>query len=125
MQMANIPNLMPALPEIVIALGVLTLLMLGVFVKRTNIVRTISYACIILLLVAIPLMSSSSEELASTFGVVFIVDNYTLYIKTFILLSASAVILISKNYIEMQAIEFFEFPILIILEPLGKMMMVS
>ncbi len=125
MQMANIPNLMPALPEIVIALGVLTLLMLGVFVKRTNIVRTISYACIILLLVAIPLMLISSEERASTFGGVFIVDNYTLYIKTFILLSASAVILISKNYIEMQAIEFFEFPILIVLATLGMMMMVS
>ena len=125
MQLASIPNLMPALPEIVLAVASLALLMLGVFLRGSNIARTISYACIILLIGTIPVMLISTNEPASTFGGVFIVNEFTLFIKTFVLLSAAAIILISKDYRELQSIDFFEFPLLIVLATLGMMLMVS
>ena len=125
MQLASIPDLMPALPEIVLAVGSLALLMLGVFLRGSNIARTISYACIILLIVTIPVMLISTNEPASTFGGIFIVNEFTLFIKTFVLLSAAAIILISKDYRELQSIDFFEFPLLIVLATLGMMLMVS
>ena len=125
MQLASIPNLMPALPEIVLAVASLALLMLGVFLRGSNIARTISYACIILLIVTIPVMLISTNEPASTFGGVFIVNEFTLFIKTFVLLSAASIILISKDYRELQSIDFFEFPLLIVLATLGMMLMVS
>ena len=125
MQLASIPNLMPALPEIVLAVASLALLMLGVFLRGSNIARTISYACIILLIVTIPVMLISTNEPGSTFGGVFIVNEFTLFIKTFVLLSAAAIILISKDYRELQSIDFFEFPLLIVLATLGMMLMVS
>ena len=125
MPLAIIPDLMPALPEIIIAIVALSSLMFGVFVERANIAQTISYVSIIILLLAIPLMFIFTDGRASTFGGAFVVDGYTIYIKTFVLLSAASVILISKNYLEIQAIEFFEFPILIVFATLGMMMMVS
>ena len=125
MQLASIPNLMPALPEIVLAVASLALLMLGVFLRGSNIARTISYACIILLIVTIPVMLISTNGPTATFGGVFIVNEFTLFIKTFVLLSAASIILISKDYRELQSIDFFEFPLLIVLATLGMMLMVS
>ena len=77
MQLASIPDLMLALPEIVLAVASLALLMLGVFLRGSNIARTISYACIILLIVTIPVMLISTNEPGSTFGGVFICLLYT------------------------------------------------
>ena len=125
MPAAIIPDLIPALPEIVVAIGALFLLMFGVFVQRVNIAQTTSYACIGLLLISIPLMLISADGPVSTFDGAFVVDGFTIYIKSFVLLSAASVILISKKYLEIQSIEFFEFPILIVLATLGMMMMVS
>jgi NADH-quinone oxidoreductase subunit N len=125
MQLAIIPNLMPAIPEIVLAVASLVLLMLGVFMRSSNIARTISYACIILLIVTIPLMFISTNGPVVTFGGVFIVNEFTIFIKSFVLLSAASIILISKDYRELQSIDFFEFPLLIVLATLGMMLMVS
>jgi NADH-quinone oxidoreductase subunit N len=125
MQLATIPNLMPALPEIVLAVTTLILLMLGVFMRSLNIARTIAYACTFLLLLAIPLMLVSTDGRVSTFGGAFVVNEFTVFIKTFVLLSSASVILISKDYRELQSIDSFEFPILIVLATLGMMLMVS
>ena len=125
MQLATIPDLIPALPEIVLAVTTLILLMLGVFMRSLNIARTIAYACIILLLLAIPLMLVSTDGRVSTFGGAFVVNEFTVFVKTFVLLSAASVILISKDYRKLQSIDFFEFPILIVFATLGMMLMVS
>jgi len=125
MQPAAIPDLTPALPEIVLAVATLFFLMLGVFMRGSNNAQTISYGCIILLILAVPLMLVSTDGSASTFGGVFVVNEFTVFIKTFVLLSAASVILISTDYLKIQAIRFFEFPILIVLATLGMMLMIS
>jgi NADH-quinone oxidoreductase subunit N len=125
MHLATIPDLMPALPEIVLAVTTLILLMLGVFMRSLNIARTIAYACIILLLLAIPLMLVSTDGRVSTFGGAFVVNEFTVFVKIFVLLSAASVVLISKDYRKLQSIDFFEFPILIVFATLGMMLMVS
>ena len=125
MQPAAIPDLTPALPEIVLAVATLFFLMLGVFMRGSNNARTISYGCIIVLILAIPLMLVSTGGSVSTFGGVFVVNEYTVFIKIFVLLSAASVILISTDYLKIQAIRFFEFPVLIVLATLGMMLMIS
>ena len=66
MQLASIPDLMPALPEIVLAVASLALLMLGVFLRGSNIARTISYACIILLIVTLMGIGKTIKALSKT-----------------------------------------------------------
>jgi len=119
------PDLTIALPEIFLAIAALTLLMVGVFLKRANESRTISFSCIAVLILAIPLVISVSNDRMTTFGGAFIVDEFSAYIKILVLLSAAAIILISKDYLKIQLIDLFEFPVLIILATLGMMMMIS
>ncbi len=125
MPVETAPDLEIVLPEIFLAISALTLLMVGVFFKRANDSRTIPFFCIAVLILAIPLVISVSEERMTTFGGLFIADEFSAYIKVLVLLSAAAIILISKEYLRIQVINLFEFPILIILAALGMMMMIS
>ena len=125
MPLAVVPDLTPALPEIVLAVSLMFLLMLGVFTEDNTRARITSYGCIIVLIIVISLMFFSMNGSSSTFGGVFIVNEFTVYIKTFVLISAISVIIISREYLKTQSIRHFEFPILIGMATLGMLMMIS
>ena len=108
MPVETAPDLEIVLPEIFLAISALTLLMVGVFFKRANDSRTIPFFCIAVLILAIPLVISVSEERMTTFGGLFIADEFSAYIKVLVLLSAAAIILISKEYLRIQVINFLE-----------------
>jgi len=125
MPLATLPVLIPALPEIFLAIASMLLLMLGVFSNESTNTRTVSYASVLVLVVTIPFVALVTEGRTVTFGGAFVTDTFAVYIKALVLLSAATAILMSKDYLKLQGIERFEFPVLIVLATLGMMMMVS
>lgn len=124
---ATLPNLIPALPEIFIAVATMALLMLGVF-KKDNLLRVVTRLGVLTLAVAFVLMVAtmpSLEVVTTTFGGMFIVDGFSIFMKTLVLIGSMAALLMSQQYLIDRKIDRFEFPILIMFATLGMMMMIS
>jgi NADH-quinone oxidoreductase subunit N len=127
---AEIPNIIPALPELFISLIILALLMLGVFHKTggkedIKASRLISLLSIISLLLAILLVTSLSGGRVLTFTNLFISDSFSTYCKVLILIGSSLALVLSFSFQEKHNMARFEFAILILFATLGMMMMVS
>jgi len=129
--MNEIPNMVPALPEIFVAGIGMALLMLGVFQKaddaaaevRTS--RMITRLGMITLVLAMMLVATVAGSTFHTFGGMFISDPFAVYFKVLILFASALTLAISQNYMENQGIARFEYTVLVIFATLGMMMMVS
>jgi hypothetical protein len=119
----QLPDLMPALPEIILAIGAMVLLMVGAFGGRN-----ISYAVFggamgllggtFLVLLLVP-------SFGETFGGSFILDDYAYFLKLVVLVGSFFAIAMSWAYAKSQSFDHFEYPILIVLATLGMMLMLS
>ena len=119
--MINSLNIM--LPEIFLALSVFSILMIGVFIKKSfNLVFNLT-SLIIVATILIILTNSSSEE--KIFLDSFIRDSFSNYFKILILLSSLFVLNSSKIFIIDNKLNKFEYPIIILLSILGMFFMVS
>ncbi len=119
------PEMMPALPEIFLAVASMILLMLGVYSRDKAGARSTTYGGILVLIVAVIFVGLVTDGRSVTFGGAFVTDTFAVYIKGLVLVSAAAAILMSRQYLEEHGIFRFEFPVLIVLATLGMMMMVS
>ena len=119
------PDLVPALPEIFLAVMSMALLMVGVFQKEEKAGRSVSYLAIATLVVTIAIVGVVTDGRASTFGGAFVTDSFAVYVKGLILIATAAAVLMSREYLEQHGIFRFEFPVLMVLAALGMMMMVS
>tara|TARA_Y100000768_G_scaffold317548_1_gene252811 strand:+ start:1061 stop:2476 length:1416 start_codon:yes stop_codon:yes gene_type:complete len=118
-----INNLNILLPEIFLTLSILSILMIGVFVKNSfNLIFNLS-SLIILLTIAIILNSSNNVE--KIFLESFTRDAFSNFFKILILISSLFVLNSSKNYILDSKLAKFEYPIIILLSILGMFFMVS
>ena len=121
--MIEVPALLPALPEIILAIGALALLMLGVFTGEKSL-RTVS-ALAVLLLAAAAAVLPGYRDTVVTFGGMFVSDSFGGFCKILILLGSALSIIISVDYLERENLKRFEYPVLIVLATLGMLMMVS
>lgn len=124
---ATLPNLTPALPEIFIAISAMVLLMIGVF-KKDNLLKTVTNLSVLALGLAFVIMVAkmpSFDSVVTTFGGMFIVDGFSVFMKTLVLIGSMAALLMSQQYLTDRRIDKFEFPVLIVLATLGMMMMIS
>ena len=120
----TVPPLLPAFPEILLAVGAMALLMYGVFRKDCT-AREASYGALgLFLLVAVFLVVEPGITI-HTFGGMFIVDGFAKFMKLLILLAAAAAMVMSLSYVRHEGMDRFEFPVLIVLATLGMFMMVS
>tara|TARA_Y100000817_G_scaffold208123_1_gene163225 strand:- start:641 stop:2053 length:1413 start_codon:yes stop_codon:yes gene_type:complete len=111
------------IPEIFLSLSTFTLLMLGVFLKKSfEIVYRLSILVIFLLLL---ILLTGDKENTKVFNESFLIDEFSLYSKVLILISAFFILLISKRYITDIKNDKFEYPIIILLSILGMFIMVS
>ena len=118
-----INNLNILLPEIFLSLSIFTILMLGVFIKKSfNIIFNLT-SLILILTIAIILNNSNSEE--KIFLDSFIRDGFSNYFKILILISSLFILNSSKNFITENKLDKFEYPIIILLSILGMFFMVS
>ena len=118
-----ITNLNILIPEIFLSLSTFSILMIGVFLKKSfNIIFNLS-SLIIIVTIAIIISSPNSEE--KIFLESFTRDAFSNYFKVLILLSSLFVLNSSKNFIVENKLDKFEYPIIILLSILGMFFMVS
>ena len=118
-----INNLNILLPEIFLSLSIFSILMLGVFIKKSfNIVFNLT-SLILILTIAIILNNPNNE--LNIFLDSFIRDSFSNYFKILILISSLFVLNSSKNFITENNLDKFEYPIIILLSILGMFFMVS
>tara|TARA_B100001540_G_scaffold219624_1_gene194073 strand:+ start:7185 stop:8636 length:1452 start_codon:yes stop_codon:yes gene_type:complete len=119
-----LPNLVPALPEMIMAVGAMALLMLGVF-RGNKSTGQVSWLAAVLMLVVMVIVAGAENDKIATFGDMFVVDGFTIFMKVLVLLASALAVLMSLPYLRAENIERFEYPILIALATLGMMVMVS
>ncbi|NLH82992.1 MAG: NADH-quinone oxidoreductase subunit NuoN [Phyllobacteriaceae bacterium] len=116
-------DLMPALPEIVLAIGALALLMTGVYSgeKSTGVVTwgAVGLLVVTLLLVAV------GPKAASGFGGSFVVDPFATFMKVLALIGSIVAVLLSGGPARIDGWGRFEYPVLVVLASVGMMLMIS
>ncbi|MEM8839592.1 MAG: NADH-quinone oxidoreductase subunit NuoN [Pseudomonadota bacterium] len=117
-------NLVPALPEIILAVGSMVLLMIGVFTTERS-SSTVTGLAIALLIVAGIMISQNSNEVVTTFSGAFVIDPFANLMKILTLIGSVAAIAMSIAFMRRENFDRFEYPVLIVLATLGMMMMIS
>jgi len=121
---AALPALLPALPEIVLALGAMALLMLGAF-RGEHTAVAVSWLAIALLVAAGAITLWLPGGTLTTFGGSFIVDPFARFLKLLALTGSAGAILMSFDYLAVEKQQRFEYPILILLSTTGMLMLIS
>jgi NADH-quinone oxidoreductase subunit N len=117
-------QLLPVLPELVLALGAMVLLMLGAYrgVKTTGLVTGLAIG--LLVLVGVLELSLPAGKL-TTFGGSFIVDDFARFLKILALIGSVATLVLSIEFLADPSRRIFEYSILVLLSTLGMMVLIS
>ena len=116
-------NLNILLPVIFLTLSIFSVLMIGVFIKKSfNLIFNLSSAII---LFTIAIIINSSNETEKIFLDSFTRDSFSNFFKILILIASLFVLNTSKVFIIDNKIGKFEYPIIILLSILGMFFMVS
>ena len=121
---AQMPALLPALPELVLAGGAMLLLMVGAF-RGERSAPLVALGAIMLLIAGIAAIVWLPGGKAVTFGGSFILDDFARFLKILAFGGSAAAILMSQTYFEREKQNRFEYPILILLATAGMGMMIS
>jgi NADH-quinone oxidoreductase subunit N len=117
-------DLLPALPEIVLAVGAMVLLMLGAF-RGERSAGAMNWLAILLLIGAGAVVVWLPAGKLVGFGGSFIVDPFARFLKLLALTGSATAILMSTSYLKLERQERFEYPILIVLSATGMLMLIS
>ena len=110
-------------PEIFLSLSIFSVLMIGVFIKKSfNLIFNLT-SLIIIATITIILTNPNNEE--KIFLDSFTRDAFSNYFKILILISSLFVLNSSKIFIVDNKLDKFEYPIIILLSILGMFFMVS
>ncbi len=116
-------NLNILFPEIFLGLSILTLLMIGVFIKNSyNLITKLTLA---ILFFTTLIIFNSDYESKAIFSNMFIKNKFIIFIKILILISSIFIINASQLFIKENKIAKFEYPIIMLLAILGVFFMVS
>lgn len=123
-EMTHLPDLMPVLPELFLAVGAMVLLMIGVFggPRSSAPVNGIAMG---LIAVAALFVLPFGAKLGETFGGSFVLDEYAYFLKLLVLVGSFFAIAMSWAYAKSQSFDKFEYPVLIVLATIGMMLMLS
>ena len=118
-----INNLNILLPEIFLSLSIFSILMLGVFIKKSfNLIFNLSSLIII---ITIAIIFNSSDNTEKIFLDSFVRDELSNFFKILILITSLFVLNSSKNFIIDNKLNKFEYPIIVLISILGMFFMVS
>jgi NADH-quinone oxidoreductase subunit N len=121
---AEIPALLPVVPEIVLVIGAMLLLMVGAF-RGERATPSIDAAAILLLIAAGAVVVWLPGEKLVTFGGSFVVDGFARFLKLLALAGSATAILMSYSYLAAEKQRRFEYSILILLATTGMLMLIS
>jgi NADH-quinone oxidoreductase subunit N len=120
----DVPNLWPALPEILLACGALVMVLVGA-IAREKATRLIDMIGLALLALAFVLILGQGSDKVVTFEGAFVSDGFARFMKLLTLAGSIFALLLSMEYLERRGIRKFEYAILIVLSTVGMMMMIS
>lgn len=118
------PPLMPAAPEIFLAILSMLLLIFGVF-RGDKSARTVSWLAVLALIVCGIILTSVQDGRMVTFGGQFVVDDFAHFMKWLVLIGSALAIVMAIRFNEQAGIAKFEYPVLIVFASIGMLMMVS
>ncbi len=122
--MVEFPELLPALPELLLAVSALVLLMVGVF-RGEGSTRLVAWLSIAALVAAAVLVALQGEGRAVTFGGLFVTDGFARFAKILVLLGAALGLILALDWFERERLDRFEYPVLFVLATTGMLMMIS
>jgi NADH-quinone oxidoreductase subunit N len=117
-------QLLPVLPEIVLAVGAMGLLMIGAFRGQGNTGLVTGLAIGLLIAVGVLELSLPGGKLV-TFGGSFIVDDFARFLKVLALIGSVATLVLSAEFLSDPSRRIFEYAILVLLSTLGMMVLIS
>src|SRR3954466_16098709 len=122
--MNSLPALLPALPEIVLALGAMALVIYGAFAgeRTANAINWAAFGLLILAGLAVVCLPSGKLV---TFGGGFVVDDFARVLKILALAGSAVTIVLARDYFAAERGSKFEFGILILLSTTGMLMLIS
>jgi len=120
----ELPNLAPALPELLIVASAIILLLIGVF-KKENAGGGITALGIIALALTALLVVSGPSERTLTFGGMFVVDGFAVFTKLLVLLASAVTLAMSRHWLRVEGLDHPEYPVLVLFATLGMMLMIS
>lgn len=122
--MTALPNLVPAYPEMFLALAGMALLMVGVF-RKTDPSRGVTLLAILAFVVTAVLAMATNSVDTVTFNGLFVVNAFTGFAKLLILLGAGLAMLLALPWAKNEGIARYEMPVVMLFAVVGMMMMVS
>ena len=117
-------QLLPVIPELVLAIGAMVLLTIGAFRGQgtTPLVNWLA-VCLLVATGVFELMLPAGK--LATFGGSFIVDDFARFLKIVALIGSGATLILSREFLADPARPIFEYPILVLLSTLGMMVLIS
>src|ERR1700692_2492367 len=117
-------QLLPVVPELVLAAGAMVLLMLGAYrgVQTTSLVTNLAIGLLVLT-GALELLLPAGT--LSTFGGSFIVDDFARFLKILALIGSVATLVLSAEFLADPSRRIFEYSILVLLSTVGMMVLIS
>jgi NADH-quinone oxidoreductase subunit N len=117
-------QLLPVMPEIVLALGAMVLLMLGAYRGQGTTALVTGLAVCLLVVVGVLELTLPSGKL-TTFGGSFIVDDFARFLKILALIGSAATLILAREFLSDPSSRIFEYAILVLLSTLGMMVLIS
>lgn len=118
------PSLLPALPELFMAIAAMGLLVAGVF-QKTNATRSVASMTVGVLIFAGLMVWGGGAGSTTTFHGMFVVDGFGAFVKIMVLTASAMAVIMSMGFLQREKMERFEYPIVMLFATLGMMMMVS
>src|ERR1700721_1679502 len=117
-------QLLPVLPELVLAAGAMVLLMLGAYrgTQTTGLVTGLAI-CLLIVTGVLELMLPAGK--LTTFGGSFIVDDFARFLKILALIGSGVTLILSSEFLSDPSRRIFEYAILVLLATLGMMVLIS
>ena len=111
------------LPELFLSLSIMTLLILGVFVKKSF--KIINALTILSLIFGIVLVLNQPQDAIKIFNDSYIIDELSIFMKVLTLLFCLFILMASGDYVKRTNTDKIEYPILIMSSTLGMLLMIS
>ena len=117
-------QLLPVLPELVLAVGAMALLMVGAYQgqRTTSLVTSLS-VCLLAVVGLFELMLPAGR--LTTFNGSFVVDDFARFLKILALIGSIATLILSIEFLADPSRRIFEYAILVLLSTLGMMVLIS
>ena len=111
------------LPELFLSLIIMSLLMLGVFIKKSF--KLVYLLTILSLIFATALVLNQPSESIKIFNESYIIDKFSIFMKALTLIFCVFVLLMSSDYLKANKIDKIEYPVIILASILGMLLMIS